>query len=425
LLSGHAVSFACSARNEWGLCISDQRNVLLVGGTGFLGKQMARRLIASGHRVTISTRDPRSTRPISSLISLVEHDVVPTLLSSFDVVVVLSVINNNVAASPEAVQAVNVAYPVSLARMLARVPGKVLVTFGSAHADDASRVDAYSLSKRKLREALEKVEGVALRHFIIPPAYGDDFVRKLRAVDRLPHLLRSLAVTVIGALKPLVHIDRIVAQVELEMVSVPPPGFQIHRIADDQARNPIYSTVTRASDLLLSAIVLVGLSWLMILIAALIRLESRGPALFRQERVGQHGKVFTCYKFRTMHVGTPQVATHEVSRGLTTRVGRSLRRWKFDELPQIINIFMNQMSWVGPRPNLPVQKELTEERQKRGVLAAKPGITGLAQVRGIDMSDPVYLSEADAEFLFLRSLPLYYRLLLQTFLGRGMGDRIR
>jgi lipopolysaccharide/colanic/teichoic acid biosynthesis glycosyltransferase len=407
-----------------GIGISDQRNVLLVGGTGFLGSQLAQRLIARGHRVTLSTRSPPNSA-LAGLAAIIATDGVDAQLATFDAVVMLAVINNDVAAAPEAVHAVNVAYPLSLARRLADLPGRLLVTFGSVHADDPRRTDPYSTSKRNLRQALETVEGLAVRHFVIPPVHGDRFVRKLQQVDRLPGPLRSGAVAVIGAMKPLVHVDRIVAELERELALAPQAGLQVRRIADDQGANPVYRAITRATDLALALVVAVGLSWLMVVVAVLVRAESAGPALFRQQRIGQHAKAFNCYKFRTMHVGSPQVATHEASRNLTTRVGRTLRRWKLDELPQVVNIFRNQMSWVGPRPNLPVQTVLTEERQRRGVFTVKPGITGLAQVRGIDMSDPVYLAETDAEFLFLRSLPLYFRLLLQTFLGRGRGDRVR
>jgi lipopolysaccharide/colanic/teichoic acid biosynthesis glycosyltransferase len=234
-----------------------------------------------------------------------------------------------------------------------------------------------------------------------------------------------LATSAIGALKPLVHVDVIVAHL-LDAVTEPPaPGFSVRRIADDQSRNPFFSIVVRSIDLILAILVLVLFWWLMLAIALLIRMQSQGPALFRQLRVGRRGQVFTCCKFRTMALDTPQVATHEVSADRTTSVGRWLRRWKLDELPQIFNVFANQMSWVGPRPSLPTQDVLIEERRRRGVLEVKPGITGLSQVRAIDMSDPVRLAQADEEAVFLSSIPLYFQVLLQTFLGRGMGDRIR
>jgi lipopolysaccharide/colanic/teichoic acid biosynthesis glycosyltransferase len=91
-------------------------------------------------------------------------------------------------------------------------------------------------------------------------------------------------------------------------------------------------------------------------------------------------------------------------------------------LPQIFNVLRGDMSFVGPRPGLPVQAELTEERRRRGVFALRPGITGLAQVRGIDMSDPARLAAVDADYAASRSLAGDLRLIWRTFAGSGRGD---
>lgn len=346
-------------------------------------------------------------------------------LGQFDAVVVLSVINNDRAKAEAEVEAVNVTLPTSLARAVGDLPSTMLFAFGSVHAEDPRRSDAYSLSKRRLRTALEGLTGAAIRFYVIPPIYGDEFIRKLDRVDRLPPFLRRGAIDVVGALKPLVHVDRVVEQMLREFADEATRGFVLRRIADDQSKNKTYRAVTRGVDLFLAFGVLIGFAWLVLPIALLVRAGSSGPALFRQTRVGQHLQYFTCLKFRTMRVDAPQVATHEISGDMTTPIGRWLRRWKLDELPQVLNIIVNHMSWVGPRPSLPTQTRLIEERRSRGVLDVAPGITGLSQVLGIDMSDPVRLAESDAEYLFRRSIPLYCSLLLQTFAGRGRGDRIK
>src|SRR5690606_10003296 len=104
--------------------------------------------------------------------------------------------------------------------------------------------------------------------------------------------------------------------------------------------------------------VLFLLWWFLALIWLLVRLQSPGPGLFAQKRVGRNGVQFTCYKFRTMKLGTLQAATHEVSVGNVTKLGRLLRKTKLDELPQVWNILRNEMSLVGPRPCLPAQEML-------------------------------------------------------------------
>ena len=162
----------------------------------------------------------------------------------------------------------------------------------------------------------------------------------------------------------------------------------------------------------------------MLILWALIRKEGDGPAIFAQPRVGRGGQVFTCYKFRTMTIGTKQAGTHEVSSAAVTPLGAKLRRYKLDELPQLWNVLWGDMSLIGPRPCLPAQEELVRLRSQAGVLHIRPGISGLAQVSGVDMSDPARLVAWDARYIALRGLILDMRLILQTALGAGQGDRV-
>lgn len=181
----------------------------------------------------------------------------------------------------------------------------------------------------------------------------------------------------------------------------------------------------RFVEFLLALFAIVLASPLILLGLAIVRLTSPGPALFRQSRVGLGKKEFVCLKLRTMRTGTKQLGTHEVSASSVTPVGKFLRKTKLDELPQLMNILRGEMSFVGPRPCLPVQKELIEERDSRGVFSVLPGITGLGQVRGIDMSEPARLAECDAEYIQNRSFWFDLQLVCRTFLGSGQGDRVR
>ncbi len=176
--------------------------------------------------------------------------------------------------------------------------------------------------------------------------------------------------------------------------------------------------MNRALDLAI-ALPLAVLALPVILCAAIwISVTSPGPAFFAQQRVGRFEKPFLCRKLRTMHVGTPHAPTHEVAAGAVTSAGRVLRRLKLDELPQLWNVIAGEMSLVGPRPCLPGQTELVARRRQLGVYALRPGITGLAQLRGIDMSDPGKCAETDAEYMAGRSPRGDLAILLATVLGR-------
>ena len=126
-----------------------------------------------------------------------------------------------------------------------------------------------------------------------------------------------------------------------------------------------------------------------------------------------------------MHVNTKSVATHLSSQSSVTRFGSFLRKSKLDELPQLINVLIGDMSLVGPRPNLFNQAELIEERDKRGVYNVAPGITGLSQINKIDMSTPEVLAEKDAEMLKSLTIINYFKYIFATVSGKGQGDRIR
>ena len=171
----------------------------------------------------------------------------------------------------------------------------------------------------------------------------------------------------------------------------------------------------RILDILVSLAVLALLWPVIVLLAMLIRLESPGNPFFGQVRLGRGERPFTIWKLRTMRVGTPHKGTHEIGTDAYTKIGSFLRRTKLDELPQAVNILAGDMSLVGPRPCLPNQESVIAERRRRGVFAIRPGITGLTQIRGIDMSRPAELADSDRDYLGRQSVALDLRICVKTF----------
>lgn len=179
----------------------------------------------------------------------------------------------------------------------------------------------------------------------------------------------------------------------------------------------------RAFDILFSVTgLLLGFPVLVILL--IVGLFDTGSPVFRQTRVGRYKKPFTLVKFRTMKLDTASVASHLAAGSSITRFGHFLRRTKLDELPQLWNVLKGEMSLVGARPCLFNQDELIAEREKLGVLAARPGITGLAQVNDIDMSTPALLAKTDKRMLDSLTVGSYFKYIFLTVAGKGIGDRI-
>ena len=197
-----------------------------------------------------------------------------------------------------------------------------------------------------------------------------------------------------------------------------------------------YEMLKRALDLLISVLALIGTAPLLLLCALAVRLDSPGPVLFRQTRVGKNGKQFSVLKFRSMHINAdpkvhedyvksfivePSARQEPVSGTLNklvadprvTRVGRWLRRTSLDELPQFWNVLRGDMSIVGPRPPIPYELE-HYSTEHMGRLGTKPGITGLWQVSGRSRTTFEEMVALDLRYIAARSILLDLRIILMT-----------
>lgn len=172
----------------------------------------------------------------------------------------------------------------------------------------------------------------------------------------------------------------------------------------------------RFFDFICSAVALLLLSPILAVLSLLIRIYDGKNVIFRQKRIGRNGDLFEIYKFRTMKEGTRNAATSELheSDSQVTRFGRILRKTSLDELPQLWNILKGDMSFVGPRPLIPEEKEIHELRKASGVYAVRPGITGLAQVNGRDQITIDQKVAYDEKYAKERTILMDIKIIFQT-----------
>lgn len=187
-----------------------------------------------------------------------------------------------------------------------------------------------------------------------------------------------------------------------------------------QKRIRTYTPIKRTIDVLLSGIGILVLSPILLILCVAIKLDSPGPILFTQKRVGIHKSYFQIYKFRTMRTDTPKdMPTHMLSNPeqYITRTGSFLRRTSLDELPQIFNIFKGDMSIVGPRPALWNQYDLIAERDKYGANDVLPGLTGWAQINGRDELEIPVKAKLDGDYVKKYGLGMDLRCFFGSFVS--------
>jgi len=185
--------------------------------------------------------------------------------------------------------------------------------------------------------------------------------------------------------------------------------------------------IKRIIDFILSLVAIVILSPLLLLIAILIKLDSEGPVLFKQKRIGMHKTHFYMLKFRTMRIDSPKdVPTHllENPDQWITRIGKFLRKTSLDELPQLFNIIKGEMSIIGPRPALWNQDDLIAERDKYGANDVRPGLTGWAQVNGRDELPIEVKARYDGEYVQKMSFMFDLKCLLKTVVSVIKGEGV-
>lgn len=396
--------------------------IILTGATGFIGQQIVPVLSGNGAELLIVSRHIEIAIHLFPGQNVCSFNTLKERGRGFDVLVHMAAANNDHLHPEMDFETANVSLTREVLETARELGIGLFVNMSTVHALNPKTQSAYARTKREAALIVSEASSSHLRtlNLYLPAVYGSSFKGRLGLLNILPRQITKVVLPVLAALRPIVHVSRIPAFLQTTIERGLP---QEYVLTDGQSNNLVYRTLSRGLDLLAVAVVVGALWWLMLIAWSAVRLGSPGPGLFKQVRIGRHQQPFTCYKFRSMKQGTVHRGTHEISKTEVTRVGAFLRRTKIDELPQLWNVLKGEMGLVGPRPCLPVQKELIEARDSHGVFNVRPGITGLAQINGIDMSTPERLAVWDERYIALRSLSLDLKLILCTASGNGQGDR--
>jgi lipopolysaccharide/colanic/teichoic acid biosynthesis glycosyltransferase len=394
--------------------------VVIAGSSGFIGKMLVPALTQQGAEVILLGRDANKLRSFFTSYKVADYNDVLATSSDADLFLNLAVLNNDQGQDYDAMTLVNEDFAAELAQQATSAGIKRFVNVSSVHVLDPHDTRPYASSKRAGVSAVDAATGSRAIHLYLPAVIGEKFAGALSPLNALPKPVAKILLGPLSALKPILPVSELANWVMNDAMT----SERRVTLTKGQRGNPYYAAASRGLDIFASAFGLVVFSPVLLATWCLIKMQGDGPGIFAQERVGRYGRAFTCYKFRTMAVGTVQAGTHEVSGSSVTPLGSRLRRFKIDELPQLWNVLKGDMSLVGPRPCLPSQEELVKRRSDAGVLDVRPGISGLAQVNGIDMSNPEQLVEWDARYIALRGLILDIKLILQTVRGGGRGDRV-
>lgn len=183
----------------------------------------------------------------------------------------------------------------------------------------------------------------------------------------------------------------------------------------------------RIVDFLLSLLGIIVLSPILLILVIAIKIDSKGPVIFTQKRVGKNKKLFNIYKFRTMKIDTPkEMPTHLLENPdfFITKVGKFLRKTSLDELPQLFNILKGDMAVIGPRPALWNQDDLIEERDKYGANDIRPGLTGWAQINGRDELEIDYKAQLDGYYVERESFSMDVKCFFGTIVSVFKSDGV-
>lgn len=374
--------------------------IAVSGASGSVGRNLIPLLVQAGHTLLLISRDPAKVAGQFPGLAVASSATWEEDARDYDIFLHLAVRNNNQGGNLSEFMEANANLTSTFAQGTRRAGISRFLYPSTVHALMPGASSPYALSKVAGMEAAHVSFPGGVDVVYLGLVHGQHYSGKLSFLNKLPRPVGSFVFSLFSALKPTTSVNQLV-----DYLSLPWPVGADHSsiLTDSKSQNATY----RLWQALLGGVFVLAvslLSPLLLVIWALIVIEGGRPGIFTQERRGHGNTVFNCVKFRTMRNGTGSRGSHLVDSDAVTKVGRILRRLKIDELPQAWNVVRGEMVLIGPRPCLPNQDEVIAARQSRDVVDYSPGLTGWAQVNGVDMSDPEALATYDSQYLGLQSV---------------------
>ena len=396
--------------------------IIITGASGFVGSLIVPELKRKGIKILLVTRSFKKLKKLYPSDKVCEYDDLEKFAKDYDCIVHLATINNRKQCNRYNAREQNFKTFKKVFEV-AKLFNLFIINFSTTHSLNFFYKTDYIESKRDIEKYINKKNYPKIQSIYLPFIYGEKMSGKLKILNRFPKFVSNFIFYFLSAFKPTVNIKSILNYLFQNNFNFKKNNLNI--LSDDICKNFVFLFFKRSLDLLFSIFVLLFLWWLLILVWIFIKIESPGPGIIFQKRVGKSGKIFNCIKFRTMKSGVKQAPTHQMALTDLTIVGSFLRKTKLDELPQVFNIIINQMSLVGPRPSLEIQHELIAKRKKFNILNVKPGITGLAQINKADMSNLDNITKFDFIYLKTQSIFIDINIIVKTIFGAGNVDNIK
>ena len=389
--------------------------IVVSGASGSLGSELVPLLGQAGHTLLLISRDEEKLRAKFPGANVASLDTWETQGGGYEIFLHLAVLNSDRAGSSEDYFQVNSTLTGSLAAGARRLGISRFIYPSTVQVLLPGHDSPYAQSKRAGEKSARANFGDTAEIVYLGLIHGTQYSGKMSFLNRIPRGAASFFFSLFSALKP-------TSSISLVEHYLKPPGVlgqtQPVILTDRKTENFGYRIWRAFIDGAFVTAVLLLLPALAVAWTAVV-LETGRPGFFFQERIGRRRFVFRCVKLRTMQNGTESRGSHLVAQTAITGVGKILRHFKIDELPQAWNIARREMSLIGPRPCLPNQHEVIAARDLQWVFNYLPGLTGWAQANRVDMREPEKIARYDAEYMGLQSVWVDLLILRRTIFPTG------